>query len=197
MSVRLVSLDCPSCGSAMRARESDTLFICDHCGSGAVLGSSGLETVEAAGLLPVPGRQAELWLPGWMIDAEVEVSDRVRVGSRSTPGWKAPRTYVIPAFDLSLQDATRLALALSAAAGATGRVPHEPVTGGRLHLSDALALIRHLVIGDEVRRADLLASVKVEVKESSHRLVALPFAKVKERLHCAVTGITVSLPPAP
>lgn len=195
MSVRLISLDCPSCGSAMHSRESDTLFLCDHCGGGAVLGENGLETVESSALLPTPGRKAEIWLPGWMIVADVEVADRVRAGGRATAGWKSTKTYVIPAFDLPLSDLTRLAGALSSASGATGQVPREPVTGGRLQLADALAIIRHLVIGDEVRRSDLLASLRLEVVERSRRLVALPFAKANDQLQCAVTGVAVSLPP--
>lgn len=193
MTVRLIPLDCPSCGSSMRSREDDTLFLCSHCGGGAVLGEDALQQVGSSALLPTPGRRAEVWLPAWMIDAEVEVADRVRAGGRGTPGWKARKTYVIPAFDLSLNDAIRLARALSEAAGATGQVPHEPVTGGRLLLTDALALIRHLVIGDEVRRADLLASVRVEVVEGSHRLLAVPFIKAGQGLECAVTGLAVSV----
>jgi hypothetical protein len=192
MTVRLIPLDCPSCGSAMRSRDGDTLFLCEHCGGGAVLGQEALEQVESTALLPTPGRRAEIWLPGWMIDAEVEVADRVRAGGRGAPGWKGPKTFVIPAFNLSLSDTIRLARALSAAAGATGQVPHEPVTGGRLKLTDALALIRHLVVGDEARRTDLLASLRVEVVEGSHRLLALPFTKAKGHLQCAVTGTVVS-----
>ncbi|MCG6963714.1 MAG: hypothetical protein LJE95_10645 [Acidobacteria bacterium] len=176
----------------MRSRDGDTLFLCEHCGGGAVLGQEALEQVESTALLPTPGRRAEIWLPGWMIDAEVEVADRVRAGGRGAPGWKGPKTFVIPAFNLSLSDTIRLARALSAAAGATGQVPHEPVTGGRLKLTDALALIRHLVVGDEARRTDLLASLRVEVVEGSHRLLALPFTKAKGHLQCAVTGTVVS-----
>ncbi|HHQ49687.1 MAG TPA: hypothetical protein ENK19_12495, partial [Acidobacteria bacterium] len=100
MSVRLVPLDCPSCGSALHAEPLDVLFLCDHCGIGAILGDSGLEKIEATGLLPAPGRRAELWKPAWIVEAEVEVSARVRADGRATEGSKGERTFVIPAFEL-------------------------------------------------------------------------------------------------
>jgi hypothetical protein len=77
MTLRLVSLDCPSCGSALRGEGLDTIFFCDHCGDAATLGEDGLEMVESAALVPAAGRSARTWRPAWLIDAEVTVSERV------------------------------------------------------------------------------------------------------------------------
>lgn len=97
----------------------------------------------------------------------------------------------MPAFALPLPDLCRLARALSQVAGATAEVPHEPVPGGRLQLGDALTFVRHLVVGEEVGRPDLLATVEVSVVPADHRVVALPFARDGQRLRCAVTGVSV------
>ncbi len=193
MSLRLVNLDCPSCGSAMRGEGLDTIFFCSHCGGAAVLGNQGLETVEGAALVPAPGRRAQVWRPAWRAEVDVKVHARVRSGGSETPGWAGRRVFFIPAFDLALDDLTRLSRALSEVAGATAQVPREPIRGGTLAFDDALTLIRHILIGDEVRRSDMLASVAVDVDEVSRSLVALPFDVGEGRLECAVTGTKVRI----
>ena len=175
----------------MTAGPHDIIFLCRHCGSGAVLGDTELELVESTALLPVPGRRAMLWRPGWSIEADVVVDDRRGIGGRVTPGWSSLRKFIIPAFSLDLQDLTPLARALSSAAGTTREVPKEPCQGGTLDLVDALVFIRYLIVGAEVERPDDLATVRVEISAVNHRIVALPFQKHDERLRCAVTGTIV------
>jgi hypothetical protein len=191
MTLRLVNLDCPSCGSAMRGEGFDTLFFCTHCGAAAVLAEGGLETVEGTALLPAPGRRAEVWRPAWRLDLEVNVHERVRADGRRTEGWQGRRVFFIPAFDLALGDLTRLASALAEVAEVVSEVPREPVHGGTLSVEDAVTLARHLLIGDEVHRSDMLASVVVDVDEVGRALVAVPFETVQGGLRCAVTGVTV------
>ncbi len=191
MTLKLISLDCPSCGSALRGEGLDTIFFCEHCGEAATLGESGLVLVKGSALVPAPGRHADLWKPAWLIEADVAVGDRVREGGRKTEGWNARRTFVIPAFATPLGDVTRLARALSERAGATAEVPREPIHGGTLAIEDAVTLIRHILIGDEVRKSDMLASVRVDIEVITSRLVALPFERNGEGLRCAITGVTV------
>jgi hypothetical protein len=191
MTLRLIGLDCPACGSAMRGDRHDLLFFCAHCGSGALLEEDGLQTVESTALLPSPGRHPRIWRPAWIIEAEVTVGDRIRADGRHTQGWTEEQTFVMPAFPLPLEDLIRLARALSRAAGTVGEVPREPIHGGTLSMEDALTLVRHIVVGDEVRRSDMLASVQVTVNVAAHRLAAIPFEEVKGGLRCAVTGVDV------
>jgi hypothetical protein len=194
MTLRLIGLDCPACGSAMRGDRHDVLFFCAHCGSGALLEEDGLQTVESTALLPSPGRHARIWKPAWVIEAEVTVDDRIRADGRHTQGWRDQMTFVMPAFPLPLEDLIRLARALSNAAGTVGEVPREPIRGGTLDRDDAVTLVRHILIGDEVRRSDTLASVIVDLDDVEMTLVALPFERSKTSLRCAVTGVTVRLP---
>lgn len=189
--LRLVNLDCPSCGSAMRGEGSDTIFFCSHCGGAAVLGDEGLETVESTALLPAPGRHPSEWRPAWRVEVQVRVHHRVRADGRATPDWSDRKVFYIPAFDLALDDLTRLSRALVEVSHVTAEVPREPIHGGALAYGDALTLIRHILIGDEVRRSDMLASVTVDLDEVSRSLVALPFDTGKGCLKCAVTGTTV------
>jgi len=191
VSLRLVPLDCPACGSAMSAAPEDEVFLCSHCGSGAVLDETGLQTAEATALLPAPGRRAASWRPGWFLDVDVTVAGRTTADGRSTPGWTQRRSYVLPAFDLPLADLVRLGRALSQVAGATGEVPRSPLPGGRLSLTDALTLVHHLVVAEEASKPDMLASLEVSVVEAGHRLVALPFEGQGGNLRCAVTGVIV------
>jgi hypothetical protein len=191
MTLRLVSLDCPSCGSALHGEGFDTIFFCDHCGDAATLGEDGLEMVESAALVPAPGRSAGTWRPAWMIEAEITVSDRVRYKGRRSESWQEQKTFVIPAFEMPLSDLTRIARALSEAVGETREVPREPIHGGTLDVDDAVTLIRHIVIGDEVRKSDMLASVTVDIDVISSRLVAIPFEGVQDELRCSITGVAV------
>lgn len=188
----LVALDCASCGSALTGGPDDSLFLCTHCGAGAILGEDGLREVPGGALMPVPGRTPTTWRPAWLFEVDARVHDRVRAGGRPTEGWSSRRTLIVPAFDLPLADLTRLMRAL-AAVETPVELPREPVAGGTLHLDDALTLIRHLLVGDEVRRPDMLASVEVDLDLVEHRLVAHPFESARDgRLRCAVTGVTVS-----
>jgi len=191
MTLRLVSLDCPSCGSALHGEGLDTIFFCDHCGDAATLDADGLHMVASAALLPSPGRSAREWRPAWLIEADVEVSDRIRAGGRRSEGWEERRTFVIPAFGVPLGDLSRLARALSEAAGDTGEVPHEPIHLGTMTLEDAVTIARHMVLGDEVRKSDMLASVRVDIEVVTSRLVALPFEPTDSGLRCAITGLTI------
>ena len=192
MDFELVNLDCPSCGSAMQAAPRDILYLCAHCGSGAVLADSGLETVTSTALMPAPGRGARIWRPAWTIDADVVIGDRTRYGGRRTPDQSRRQTFVIPAFSMPLPDFTRLARALTAASGTTGEVPKEHCTGGTLHLEDAHTLIRYLVVGAEVQKPDTLASVRVELTPVAHRLTAVPFTRDGRFLTCSITGVKVT-----
>ena len=194
MTLRLISLDCPSCGSAMQGDPHDVLFFCEHCGSGALLDEEGLKPVESTAVLPSPGRHARIWRPAWVIEAEVTVDERIRASGRRTQGWREDRTFVMPAFPLRLEDLIRLARALSGAVGSVGEVPREPIRGGTLTLEDAVTLCRHIIVGDEVRRSDMLASVQVELETKTHRLAAIPFEEGRSGLVCAVTGVTVRPP---
>ncbi len=191
MDFHLVNLDCPACGSAMAAGPNDILFLCAHCGSGAVLGDTGLDKVDSTALMPAPGRRAMLWRPGWSVEADVVVDDRRGFKGRVTPGWSGRRQFIIPAFPLALEDLTLLAGALSSAADTTGEVPKEPCLGGTLDLADTLVFIRYLIMGTEITKPDDLASVNIEISPISHRIVALPFEHADGRLRCAVTGTVV------
>jgi len=191
MSLRLVNLDCPSCGSAMRGEGLDTIFFCGHCGGAAVLDDERLHTVEGTALLAAPGHHPSVWRPAWRLEVQVRVHHRVRADGRTTPDSEGRKTFYIPAFDLSLADLTRLSRALSIVSEAGRDVPKEPIRGGTLAVEDALVLVRHILIGDEVHRSDMLASVTVDVEEVSRGLVALPFEENEKGLRCAVTGVVI------
>ena len=191
MTLRLVPLDCPSCGSALRGEGLDTIFFCDHCGDAATLGENGLQMVESAALVPAPGRSAGTWRPAWLIEAVVTVSERVRYKGRRSDGWQEQSTFVVPAFEMPLGDLTRIARALSEAVGETREVPREPIHGGTLDVDDAVTVIRHIVIGDEVRKSDMLASVMVDIEVVESRLVAIPFEPKEAGLTCSITGVSI------
>lgn len=191
MTIHLIRLDCRSCGSALTGRSHDILFLCPACGAGSTLEGEALEPVEASALLPAPGRRATAWRPGWRLEARVEVGQRVLADGRSTSGSTTERVFVVPAFPLRLTDLTQLSRAFTRVAPTLTEVPREPIPGGTLSRVDAETFVRHLVVGEEVAKPDLLASVSVTVEVTAARLTALPFDATDDRLTCAVTGLTV------
>jgi hypothetical protein len=192
VSLRLIALDCPACGSAMRGDPSDVIFFCSHCGSAALLGAEALEPVQSTALLPAPGRHAQIWKPAWVLEAAVSVKGRQKAGGGRGDGSSGDRTFVVPAFALPLPDLMLLIRGLSAAAGTVGEVPREPIRGGTVPFEDAVTMARYLVVGDEVRKPDMLASLDVTITEKGHRLAATPFEDAGDgRLRCAITNVVV------
>lgn len=192
MNLRLIALDCPACGSAMRGDSSDLIFFCSHCGSAALLGNDALQPVPSSALLPARGHHAQIWRPAWVLEAAVVVADRRPAGGGRIGGWRGDRTFVVPAFALPLPELVLLGQRLSEVARSVGEVPREPIRGGSLAFEDALTLVRHLVVGDEVRKHDKLTSVEISIVEKSHRLAAIPFEDARDgRLRCAITDTVV------
>jgi hypothetical protein len=175
----------------MSGDATDVVFFCSHCGGAALLGGDGLSSQQSTAFLPTPGRVARVWRPAWVFRARVEVRDRVVAGGGPPTGWTEDRLFVVPAFDLSLRDRVRLGRALTVAAPEAGEVPKEPVRGGTLRLEDAVVLARHMIVGDEIRRPDMLTSLTVEVERLNHRLAAVPFERSQRGLRCSVTGVEV------
>ena len=271
MTVKLTKLSCPKCGAALKGEPSDLLFTCPSCGSGAAIEEEGLQPVECVALLPARDRKADLWKPGWLIEASVEIAAREtnversglslegKAGSSPIPramleeivrrmgvpggviggllGAAAPasqpaeekvrveperprpegpplaggggvgpiadgggdrprarsgvRSFIIPAFDLPLDALAGLARAYARAHADLGDPPRQSLTGGTLSLADARTLVVHLVIGEEVGKPDMLASVDVTLRPARHRLIALPFERAGSALRCAVTGLEI------
>ncbi len=119
------------------------------------------------------------------------MTQRIQANGRPTPGYTGRRQFVLPAFELPLEVFVRLARAQTGALGATGEVPHEPVRGGVLATQDALVLARHLVLGEEIGKPDVLASIEVAIDPVSWRLAATPFERHQKGLRCAVTGTVI------
>ncbi len=191
MTLLLVNLDCPSCGSALKGEHNDILFICTHCSTGAFIGDTGLEQINTTALLPTPGRHATSWRPAWLLETTVKIDQRWVAGSPPSGAAHYQRSFIIPAFDLPFSDLTTLTQALIRAESSVAEVPHEPIRGGTLSLADAETFIRHIVVGEEVHKSDMLISVMVDITINSHRLAALPFEKKGEQLACAVTGTKI------
>ncbi len=188
-SLRLRELGCPSCGSSMQGESLDILFICQHCRRGAVLEDDALTPVETTALLPAAGHQAHIWRPAWLLEGTYHITNRVRADGLSTPSESRERTFIIPAFELPLTNLVRLAQALSAMSTSIGEVPAEPIRGGTMDRDDAVTLARHVMIGEEVRRPDMLASVQVSYDLRDSRLAAIPLEEIGGRLRCAVTAL--------
>lgn len=185
----LVPLECPSCGSGLTAGPWDVVFLCRHCGGGARLGPDGLLEVEAVALAASPGRTVTGWRPAWLLDTTVAIRDRVVAGGGRSPDRRGSRRFLVAAWDLPLADLVRLARAHAATAAGTGELMSDPIPGGRISVEDAVAVARHVVIGEEVQAPDQLTSLTVDLELERARLAAVPVEETADRCRCAVTGV--------
>ena len=90
MDFHLINLDCPACGSAMTAGPHDIIFLCRHCGSGAVLGDSDLELVDRPLCYPClvderccGGLDGRLKPRSWLTKEKALEAGSLQVGLRS------------------------------------------------------------------------------------------------------------------
>lgn len=186
----LVPLDCPTCGAAVAAEGEDVVYYCTACQNGYSFdtGRRALEPLEVS-FLSAPNVAAEAWLPFWMLPAVVEVQRREArggfsglmsffVGDGGAPGiGPGEGTFVIPAFDCSLEAVTALSRAYTIHAPEIGERLGERLVGGRYGPRDAKKLAHYALIASEVGKPDTLQRLEYTIAFGEPRLLGVPFSQ--------------------
>ena len=203
---RLVPLDCPSCGAAVRAEGEDLVYYCTACRNGYRFDSesSALEPVEVS-FVVAPNVAAERYLPFWLLPATVEIPRRVASGAVWTglvnfflgrddeaPGGEG--TFVVPAFHAPLEATARLTREYTERFPELGERLGERLTGGRYGVEDARRLARFALVASEVHKPDLLKDLEFRIEFREPRLLGVPFVRRAGGFVDALFGIEVGNP---
>ena len=191
MSVELVALDCPTCGSSVDAEGGDVVFYCVSCRNGYRFDDQqgALEPVEVA-FVVVPHRAAGRYRPFWHLPAELEIRDRraagslrglitsfVSVFSGDDEPSRGRGDFVIPAFDAPLGAVTELVRRYTQAFPSLGEKLGERLVGGCYGIENARKLAHFALIATEVEKPDLLKNLDYSLEFGAARLLGVPFVE--------------------
>jgi hypothetical protein len=177
--VGLVPLRCIRCDTPVPAEADQVAWVCNQCTQGLLLD-------EAEGLLPLEIHYAagiapdKLGKPFWVARGRVTLQREAHQGwsnkdqKTAYSFWEDPRTFVIPAFTVSLEQLLELSLEKFDVIPKDSQgqvVPFEPVT---LSPMDLPALVEFLVLAREAGRKDKVRKIDISVELNSPVLWILP-----------------------
>jgi hypothetical protein len=186
----LAPLDCPSCGAGIRAEGEDVVYYCTACRNGYRFDDpSGKLTAVEVSFVSVPNQQVDLYLPFWLLPAQVRIEERTAKGgsfsglmrlflaggeeSASTDAG----TFAVPAFNAPLSAITELTCRYTEALPGLGEKLGERLVGGCYGVDDARKLAHFALIASEVGKPDTLTQFRYEIEFGPERLLGVPFVR--------------------
>ena len=176
-----VLLRCGECLRELSGLPDDSIFLCRNCGRAWVSGDRGLTRVGVS----LWGEAADgmVFLPFWRVEADVTVHERttrrrsVRTpataprdydplaerGLQTESGRRVLRSYLVPAVVNSRALSIGVRLRSSRPDLVLYEGPAPLMVGGSVDADDAVELSRAIAVGEEVARADFLASLDIEL----------------------------------
>jgi hypothetical protein len=198
---RLVPLDCPTCGAAVAAEGDDVVYYCTACRNGYRFDGEkrALEPIEVS-FVAAPDRVVEGYRPFWVLPATIRIHDRQASGGsfrgllgRFFGGAEDRRpgegTFVVPAFDLSLEAALELTRRYSHRLPELDERLGERLTGGRYGAADARKIAHFALLASEVDKPDTLSDLRYEIEFGAGRLLGVPFVRRGEGWADALFGV--------
>lgn len=201
---QLVPLDCPSCGAGIRADGEDVVYYCTACRNGYRFEetSASLTAVEVS-FVSLPNRQVDLYLPFWLLPAQVTVEERTAKGGsisglmrlflgggQDTTGTHAG-TFAVPAFHAPLSAITELTRRYTEALPGLGEKLGERLVGGCYGVDDAQKLAHFALVASEVGKPDTLTQLRYEIEFGQERLLGVPFVRRGEGITDALFQIAL------
>jgi len=188
--VELVPLFCTQCGTPVPAAQDEVAWTCATCGEGLVLDDEkGVRALEVrfARSSVEPGLT---WKPFWVAIGRARFEVRQTYGSDRGPDelWASPQTFVLPAFECSLEEAGAWGLSFlrnppRLAPGPAGRLQRVTVAA-----DEAKALAEFVVLTVEAERQDRLKSVSFHLELEPPVLWALPFTGAEGSLQLTLAA---------
>ncbi|MBC7107513.1 MAG: hypothetical protein H5T41_01775 [Methanomassiliicoccales archaeon] len=186
--MKIVQVKCPSCGTPIRMKNKESVFLCDNCGMMHTR-NHGIERIDYEIAEFASGGAGErMYMPFWRLYCDFSIrSKNVEGGSffRLAQWIKGDRDsgalfVFIPAFDISLEDFKILSTRL------TLNPPHYRTTmnfGGVARIpvlltkEEARELADFVVVTIEAEKPGVLQYLDYSLSVKDERIIYLPFVK--------------------
>jgi len=203
--LRLLPLDCPSCGATLAAEGTDVVYYCTACRNGYRIRAdeSGLDGVEVS-FVALKNRSAESYLPFWILRATIDLEERDAEGagfhrllgallgtSGPSSGSTYEATFAVPAFRCPLEQATALTQRYTSSLPELGEKLGERLTGGVFGVEDARVMAEYAFLDAQIQRPDTLRQLRYTIDFQSERLLGVPFVRQGDQWQDAIFGLPV------
>jgi hypothetical protein len=176
--IELLPLFCTRCGTPIQAAPDEVAWMCATCGQGL-----GLDDEKGVQPLDVQFARATsqtgiLWQPFWLAIGRVRFEQRETYGQDRGPDalWGSPQTFVLPAFECSLEEAGAWGLGFLRQPPRLAPGPPGPLPRVTVGAEDVKTLGEFVVLTVEAERRDQLKSVLFHLDLERPVLWALPFS---------------------
>ncbi|MDH7508637.1 MAG: hypothetical protein QHH00_04470 [Methanomassiliicoccales archaeon] len=186
--MKIVQIKCPSCGTPIRMKNKERIFLCDNCKMMHTR-NHGIESIDYEIADFAPGTAGErMYMPFWRLYCDFSIrSKNVERGSffRLSQWIKGDRDsgmlfVFIPAFDVSLEDFKILSTRLTLnpphyhTTMNFGGVPRMPVL---LTKEEAQELADFVVVTIEAEKPGVLQYLDYSLIVKDEKIIYLPFIK--------------------
>lgn len=174
--IELVPMFCLRCQNAIPAAPDEAAWVCGQCGQGMRLSDEG-------GLVPLEFHFSDSipagarGKPFWVAEGKVDIHRSTFSGDRTREMldfWQAPRNFFIPAFELPIEDVTRLGISMllqPPSINPGSPVGFEAVT---IPLNDVRPLSEFIILSIEAGRKDDLKAIEFQLQLEEAQLWVLP-----------------------
>ena len=183
--MKLILLQCPTCGEALKPDNDDVVIACTNCHTPVAISTNGPVKMKVQFALG-PGTtdsDSSVWMPFWIFEGQVHILVRETQGGKkvareqSATFWGSSRRLYVPAWDVDMAMAQEIGSRL---------IEWQPVFKPieqplKAHLSsatitpkDASKMLEFIILAIEARRDDWLKDLKFELDVGEPELWAIP-----------------------
>lgn len=178
--IRLVPLLCVKCRAPIQAQVDEIAWVCEQCGQGQRLESSGKQGATCAldVFFSQAIQQGQKGRPFWVSRGQVTITQRITYQGNEERAaanyWAKPRLFFVPAWETSLDEVIRTGIVLLNSPvrmdiGSPG--PFLPVV---TPIEDIRSLAEFMVMSIEADRRDALKTVDFSLSLEPAQLWILP-----------------------
>ncbi len=184
--MKLLLLRCPNCNAPLTPNQDDMVTMCGDCFTAVSIDQTGLnikEIIYAAS----DTEEVPLWLPFWVFNGRVNISQRQTQGSNKGAAkdaqqfWGSHRRLYVPAWQLEMPMARSMGQRLTQEQPHFTAIPRPDevdLLGTAVTPEDALKLIEFIILSIEAERKDWLKSLQFTIDAEEPELWALPGKRV-------------------
>ena len=181
--MKLLALNCPECHQPLTPKNDHIVTLCQECLTPVQINDDGLTPIQIHYAAPQNETMISEWQPFWIFEGQVHLLKRETQSGHKSGGqaartlWGQPRTFYVPAWDLSLCTAQDIGsnMLQQQPIFETGPQPSQPkLLPVVVAIDDAVKLLEFIVLAIEARRDDWLRDLDFRLEVQTPELWALP-----------------------